>query len=122
MSGGVVAKGLGLIALVGALLVGTPSGRAADSAPSSSSSSPPSNAAASAGVVNLNQAKPDELELLPGIGPAKAKKIVEYRTQHPFRKTEELTKVKGIGRKTFGKLRPYLTLQGPTTLRSEPRN
>jgi competence protein ComEA len=80
------------------------------------------SAPSAAGVVNLNQARPDELELLPGIGPSKAKRIVEYRTQHPFRKTEELTRVKGIGRKTFGKLRPYLTLQGPTTLKSEPRN
>lgn len=116
---GAVAKAAGLVALVGALFIGAPIARAADSGavPSATAS-----AASSAGVVNLNQAKPDELELLPGIGPAKAKKIVEYRTQHPFRKTEELTKVKGIGRKTFGKLRPYLTLQGPTTLKSEPRN
>lgn len=119
MSRGLVAKLAGMVALVGALLVGAPSVWAADSASAPSSVA---SASASAGVVNLNQAKADELELLPGIGPSKAKKIVEYRTQHPFRKTEELTKVKGIGRKTFGKLRPYLTLQGPTTLKSEPRN
>jgi competence protein ComEA len=73
------------------------------------------------GVVNLNEASAEELERLPGIGPAKARAIVEHRHAHPFRKAEELTRVKGIGRKTFGKLRPYITLTGATTLSSEPK-
>jgi competence protein ComEA len=73
-----------------------------------------------AGVVNLNSATPDELAYLPGIGPAKAHAIVEHRREHPFKKLEDLTKVKGIGRKTFGKLKPYLTLAGPTTLKGQP--
>jgi competence protein ComEA len=77
--------------------------------------------AESEGVVNLNEASAEELERLPGIGPAKARAIVEHRHAHPFRKPEEITKVKGIGRKTFGKLRPYITLTGATTLTSEPR-
>ena len=47
--------------------------------------------------------------------------VVEHRRAHPFKKVDELTKVKGIGRKTFGKLRPYLTLSGATTLKSEVR-
>ena len=78
--------------------------------------------ASSAGVVNLNEASSEELERLPGIGPAKAKLIVEHRHAHPFRKVDELTKVKGIGRKTFGKLRPYITIFGPTTLRTDVRS
>ncbi|HZS40125.1 MAG TPA: helix-hairpin-helix domain-containing protein [Polyangia bacterium] len=87
---------------------------------------PPASASATGraeaeGVVNLNEASADELELLPGIGPAKARSIVEHRHAHPFRKAEDITKVKGIGRKTFGKLRPYLTLTGPTTLTEEPK-
>lgn len=68
------------------------------------------------GVVNLNDATADQLELLPGIGPGKARAIVEHRHAHPFRRVDELTKVKGIGRKTFGRLRPYITIVGPTTL------
>ena len=52
----------------------------------------------------------------PGIGPGKARAIAEHRHAHPFRRIDELTKVKGIGRKTFGHLRPYLTTVGPTTL------
>ncbi len=79
-------------------------------------------AQAAQGVVNLNDANADELERLPGIGPSKARAIVEHRHAHPFKKVDELTKVKGIGRKTFGKLRPYITLAGPTTLKTEPRN
>jgi competence protein ComEA len=73
----------------------------------------------SAGVVNLNDATEAELELLPGIGPAKAKAIVDHRHGHPFHKVDELMKVKGIGRKTFGRLRPYLTITGRSTLQSE---
>lgn len=81
----------------------------------------PAAAHESAGVVNVNDGTAEELERLPGIGPAKARAIVEHRRTHPFHKLDELTKVKGIGRKTFGKLRPYVTLSGPTTLTSEPR-
>jgi len=68
------------------------------------------------GVVNLNDATEDELSRLPGIGPGKARAIAEHRHAHPFRRIDELTKVKGIGRKTFGRLRPYITTVGPTTL------
>jgi competence protein ComEA len=71
------------------------------------------------GVVNINDASAEELERLPGIGPAKAKAIVDHRRAHPFRKTDELVKVKGIGRKTFGRLRPYITIVGATTLKHE---
>lgn len=77
------------------------------------------DARAAGGVVNLNDANVDELARLPGIGPAKAQAIIAHRKGHPFRKLEDLTKVKGIGRKTFGRLRPYLSLIGPTTLKED---
>lgn len=80
--------------------------------PVAASASPKS----SDGVVNLNDASEDELMRLPGIGPGKARAISEHRHAHPFRRIDELTKVKGIGRKTFGRLRPYITTVGPTTL------
>jgi competence protein ComEA len=67
------------------------------------------------GVVNINTATADELRLLPGIGPAKARLVIEYRTAHPFRTVEELARVKGIGPKTVRKLRPHLTVRGATT-------
>ena len=73
---------------------------------------PPVSAAAASGTVNLNDANAEQLELLPGIGPTKAARIVEHRHAHPFKKLDELTKVKGIGRKTFSRLRPLVTLGG----------
>ncbi len=69
------------------------------------------------GVVNINTATPDELQLLPGIGPAKVQAILTYRRAHPFRTVEELTRIKGIGRKMMRKLRPHLAVTGPTTAR-----
>jgi competence protein ComEA len=74
------------------------------------------------GVVNLNTASEAELELLPGIGAAKARAIVEYRKAHPFRTAEELVRIKGIGRKMMRKLRPHLAISGPTTARAVPAN
>jgi len=84
-------------------------------------SAPAAVAPAAEGVVNILEANADELERLPGIGPAKAKAIVEHRRAHPFHKVDDLTRVKGIGKKTLAKLRPYLVLSGGTTLKSEPR-
>lgn len=56
--------------------------------------------------VNLNTATPEELQTLPGIGPATAKLIVEYRAQYGgFAAIEEIQNVKRIGAKTFEKLR-----------------
>lgn len=67
------------------------------------------------GVVNLNTASADELQLLSGVGPAKVRNIVAYRSKHPFRTVEELVRIKGIGRKMFRRLRMHLAVSGPTT-------
>jgi competence protein ComEA len=76
------------------------------------------------GVVNVNTASADQLQLLPGIGPAKVRNIVAYRTKHPFRTVEELVRIKGIGRKMFRRLRLHLAINGPTTaqqvIRAQP--
>ena len=62
-------------------------------------------------AVNLNTATKDELVALPGIGPAKAQAIVDYRTQHgPFKAVEDVRKVKGIGEKLFLQIRPELSV------------
>ena len=68
------------------------------------------------GVVNLNQASAAQLDLLPGVGEKAAKKIVAHREKTPFKRVEELVKVKGFGKKKFEKLKPYLVVAGPTTL------
>jgi len=62
-------------------------------------------------LVNLNTATRDELIALPGIGPAKAQAILDYRTQHGgFKSVDELKDVKGIGARRFEKLKPELTV------------
>jgi len=81
--------------------------------------SPPCGGSGFAGKVNLNSAGEHELDLLPGIGPAKAKRIVDWRASHgPFQRLRDLRRVKGFGRKTVLKLTPHLTLDGPTTASS----
>ncbi|MGB3210858.1 MAG: helix-hairpin-helix domain-containing protein [Desulforhopalus sp.] len=59
--------------------------------------------------VNINTADKSLLIRLPGIGPATAKSIIQYREANgEFKSIDELTKVKGIGSKTLAKLKPYL--------------
>jgi DNA uptake protein ComE-like DNA-binding protein len=69
------------------------------------------------GQLNPNHATVEQWELLPGIGPTTAARIVEYVRKHPVRQLAQLMRVDGIGRKTFDKMRPFLTLAGETTLR-----
>ena len=62
-------------------------------------------------LINLNTANAAELEKLPGVGPAMAARILEYRQKNgSFKKIEELMNVKGIGEKTFLKLKPLITV------------
>jgi comEA protein len=62
-------------------------------------------------TVNLNTATATELEALPGIGASTAARIIEYRGKNgPFKKIEELMNVKGVGEKSFLKLRAQLTV------------
>jgi competence protein ComEA len=67
------------------------------------------------GVVNLNTASPEELGLIPGVGPARVRNILAYRKAHPFRTVDELARIKGIGRKTVRKWRLNLAVGGPST-------
>ncbi|RYL91612.1 competence protein ComEA [Sporolactobacillus sp. THM7-4] len=62
-------------------------------------------------VVNINTADEQELQNLPGIGPAKAKAIFHYREEHgPFKTVDELTNVTGIGEKSLEKIKPSATV------------
>ncbi|MFZ1729450.1 MAG: helix-hairpin-helix domain-containing protein [Bacteroidota bacterium] len=64
------------------------------------------------GIVSINRATRNELETLPGIGPATAEKIVAYRKEHgKFERIEDIMLVKSIGPKKFEKLRQFITLE-----------
>ncbi len=67
-----------------------------------------------ANAVNINTADAETLKNeLAGVGPTRAKAIVEYRKKHgPFKKVEDLLKVEGIGKRTFAVNRKILTVDG----------
>lgn len=69
------------------------------------------------GVVNINTASAEQLQALPGIGQSRAEAIVAMREQRgAFQRVEQIMQVRGVGRATFRRLRPMLTVDGPTTL------
>ncbi|RPJ49355.1 MAG: helix-hairpin-helix domain-containing protein [Candidatus Latescibacterota bacterium] len=99
------------------------SGRAPDGAdesadPGSEESPAPradKKAAAPAGPIDVNTGDASSLERLPGIGPTKARAIIEWRAAHgPFRSLADLEKVPGIGPKTIARIAPLLTLGSPS--------
>lgn len=64
--------------------------------------------------IDLNRAGVDQLISLPGVGEAIAKRIVEFREEHgPFTRVEDLLKVRGIGEKSFEKIRPLVRVGKP---------
>jgi competence ComEA-like helix-hairpin-helix protein len=75
-----------------------------------------------AGVVNINTADADQLQLLPRVGPALAGRIIAYRDANgPFRSIDEIVAVKGIGDSSLEMLEPYLVTSGATTLTEKVR-
>lgn len=69
--------------------------------------------------IDLNTASATELAKLPGVGPAKAQAIVEYRSQEPFASTEDLRKVKGIGDKLYDRVKGQVTVGDPAPARKD---
>jgi competence protein ComEA len=77
----------------------------------------PAHAAEAKGQVNINSAEAAQLALLPRVGPAVADRIVEFRKKNgPFKSTEDLLLVRGIGERTYALIKPYVATSGQTTL------
>ncbi len=76
----------------------------------------PAAAASAKPLININTATIDQLETLPGIGRKTAERILEHRTKSgSFKRIEELMNVKGIGEKSFLKLKPLIVATPPKT-------
>jgi competence protein ComEA len=69
--------------------------------------------------LNLNTATAAQLETLPGIGAKTAERIVEYRQKNGgFKKVEDLMNVRGVGEKSFLKLKALIAVTPPRTDRA----
>ena len=67
--------------------------------------------------IDLNRASAEDLDAIPGLGPALAQRIVDYRKAHgPFKQVEDLREVSGIGPQNLQKLKPYLGLGIPEAM------
>ena len=93
---------LGLVAAASAQEAARPSAKA-------------TTASASSGTpINLNTATVAQLETLPGIGKSTAERILEYRQKNGgFKKVEDLMNVRGVGEKSFLKLKSLITVTTP---------
>jgi len=61
--------------------------------------------------VNINTANSEELQQVPGIGPATAQKILQMRKSYgPFKSVDDLLAIRGLGQKRLNKMRKYLTV------------
>jgi competence protein ComEA len=85
----------------------SPSAVAPQKAPAKASSPAPAKLAPGQ-KVNINTATKDQLDALPEIGPVKAQAIIDGR---PYKKTEDIMKVKGIKEGTFSKIKDFITVE-----------
>ena len=97
-----------VVILMAALIVSPPA--FAGQAPKARAAAAKTRATA-ANPVNLNSATLAQLQTLPGVGAAAAQRILDYRQKNgSFKKIEELMNVKGIGEKSFLKLKPLISV------------
>jgi len=89
-----------------------------NNAPAPTNPAPPTSNASNAATpsaqtkLNLNTATLEELDALPGIGPALAQRILDYRSEHGgFKSVEELKEVRGIGDTLFADLKDLVTVE-----------
>ena len=119
---GVLVSGMALAALAAQPRTGVAATAASAAAAASATARKPGAAPSSAALralrdgerIAINSAKSADLELLPGIGPMLARRIVAHRDSHgAFPAAEALLDVHGIGPRTLERLRPLLSFEPP---------
>lgn len=97
--------------LVAALVASAPAAQAQAAAGAKKTPAAARVRATPGAPVNLNAATLAQLQTLPGVGASTAQRIVDYRQKNgAFKKVEELMNVKGLGEKSFLKLKPLITV------------
>ena len=72
--------------------------------------------------VNINTATSEQLQTVPGIGPATADKILQMRKSYgSFKSVDDLLAIRGIGPKRLDKMRKYLTVGKPAAASNKPQ-
>jgi competence ComEA-like helix-hairpin-helix protein len=72
--------------------------------------------------VNINTANSEQLQQVPGIGPATADKILQMRKSYgPFKSVDDLLAIRGLGAKRLEKMRKYLTVGKTAPKNSSPQ-
>ena len=72
--------------------------------------------------ININTATSEELQQVPGIGPATAEKILTMRKSYgAFKSVDDLLAIKGLGKKRLEKMRKYLTVAKPSATKQPPK-
>ena len=100
-----------MIRFVIAVLLVLGMGMATTAAQESARKNTESSSASASAPINLNTASVAQLETLPGIGRSTAERILEYRQKNgSFKKIEDLMNVRGVGEKSFLKLKPLITV------------
>jgi len=97
----------------------TPNARPATAAPSTAAL----RALRDGARIDVNRASAGDLELLPGVGPTLAKRIVSHRATHgPFGRAEDLLQVHGIGQRTLERLAPLLEFRAVSPATNQASN
>ena|SRR6185369_3318122 len=74
-------------------------------------------------TININAADATQLAFLPRIGPSVAQRIVDYRKKNgPFKTTDDLMLVQGIGEKMYEVIKPYISVSGESSLKEKVRS
>ena len=95
---------MAILAMAAALIVG-------HARPAATAPPPDPGGTAATARININTAGVEELMNLPGIGQAYAERILEYRQKNgPFKKPEDILNVRGVGEKTYERIKERITV------------